>query len=69
MVFTSLDIEELEKKYFEIIKTILINNKDTLKNRFNSKEAIRRDIENLSYKENDVEVGAERVLSSIYTVI
>jgi len=62
---TQQDIEGLEKKYFEKIKTILINHKTALIKGFNSKDAIKRDYANLGYKENDVEKGAERVLQSL----
>jgi len=58
-------IEELEKKYFEKLKQILIQNIKELEKGFNSKENIKRDYDNLGYKENDIETGAERVLQSI----
>lgn len=65
MTITLKEIEELEKKYFEKLKQILIQNIKELEQGFNSKENIKRDYANLGYKENDVEKGAERVLQSI----
>ncbi len=65
MAITPKEIEELEKKYFEKLKQMLIQNLKELEQGFNSKENIKRDYSNLGYKENDVEKGAERVLQSI----
>ncbi len=65
MNFSLEAIEELEKKYFLELKKLLEQNKNELKKGFNSRLSIKRDTEGLSYSENEVAVGAERVLSSI----
>lgn len=58
-------IEELEKKYFLELKKLLEENKKELKKGFDSRLSIRRDTEGISYSENEVAVGAERVLMAI----
>ncbi len=65
MPFTNEQIENLEKKYFVELGNLLMENRDELKKGFNSRLAIRRDTEGISYNENEVAVGSERVLSSI----
>lgn len=65
MPFAEKQIEELEKKYFLELKEMLINKKKELVDRFNSRLDIKRDTEGISYKENEVEAGAERVLISL----
>jgi len=57
-----IKLEELEKRYFLELKTLLKNNKQELKRGFDSRLNIKRDTEGISYKENEVEAGAERVL-------
>lgn len=65
MPFSPQQIEELEKKYFLELKEILTKRKEELIDRFNSRLAIRRDTQGISYKENEVEAGAERVLAAL----
>lgn len=65
MPLTNKELEELEKKYFLEIKGILEKSLEKLVDRFNSRLAIIRDTAGLSYKLNEVDAGAERVLLAI----
>lgn len=58
-------IEKLEKKYFLELKEILNNNKKSLVDGFNSRLSIKRDTEGISYQENEVAAGAERILMAL----
>ena len=58
-------IEILEKKYFLELGKILKNNRRSLVNGFNSRLSIRRDTEGISYQENEVAAGAERILMAL----
>jgi len=58
-------IEELEKKYFLELKELLEDKKEELKKGFDSRLHIRRDTEGISYNENEVAAGAERVLMAL----
>lgn len=65
MSLSNTQLEELEKKYFLELKKVLDKNKNKLVDRFNSRLSIIRDIAGISYKLNEVDAGAERVLLAI----
>lgn len=62
MLSANRKLEELEKKYFLEIKEVLEKNKANIVDRFNSRLSIVRDTAGISYKLNEVDAGAERVL-------
>ena len=65
MPLSTEDIEALEKKYFLELKQVLSDKSEELVERFDSRLLIARDTEGISYKENEVDIGAERILMSI----